>query len=182
VHVYVKFLLIIATLEAGEEEKRSRGTLVTQLAASGQLLGLLQLIKSAHSNYKVTLEAAASAKLVALLAATLEALGRMLEAATVTEVGRLAEELLHHLKITAALAPAHTVHAVQQVSVAVLILSCSNCRLHLSSSIFRVFSMSPLPNLFSYAQGVGCCPFPAQGALSFNINKWDFFLVTPLPP
>ena len=72
-------------------------------------------LKAAHANYNVTLVSDASEMYLSLLNATLQVLSQLLEIATIIEVGRIAEEILHYLQTTVVLSSTKTVQCVQQL-------------------------------------------------------------------
>ncbi|XP_023290265.1 huntingtin [Orussus abietinus] len=76
---------------------------------------LFDILKSADSNYKVTLDSEASEMYLSLLNASLEVLCQILEVAALNEAGPIAEEILHYLQTTVVLSPTYTVQGVQQL-------------------------------------------------------------------
>ncbi|XP_065352177.1 huntingtin isoform X1 [Cloeon dipterum] len=106
-----------ADKSGGEEkdDKKGHRHFANQFSASQQSLYILDLIKCSHSNYKLTLDTQASEKFLSLLSSTLTVLAQLLEFATITEVGRVAEELLQYLKCTVSVCPVTTVKSVQRL-------------------------------------------------------------------
>ncbi|XP_049777630.1 huntingtin [Schistocerca cancellata] len=98
-----------------DEKKTNRGTPIGLFASSAHYMKLYDAVKSAYTNYKITLDSGASQKFVCLLNATLETLSQLLEIATLHEGGRLAEEILSYLRLTVIIAPTATVKCVQQL-------------------------------------------------------------------
>ncbi|KAJ8686955.1 hypothetical protein QAD02_022749, partial [Eretmocerus hayati] len=76
---------------------------------------LYELLRAAHSNFRVTLDPGASELYLSLLHSTLRSLGQLLEFASSSEGARLADELLHYLQSTLALAPEQSLHCVRQL-------------------------------------------------------------------
>lgn len=72
------------------------------------------------------MDAQASEKFLALLRTTLNVMSQILEVASLTEVGRSAEELLGYLKVTASVEPVATVACVQQVFKFLCSFKCIN--------------------------------------------------------
>ncbi|XP_059488388.1 huntingtin isoform X2 [Neocloeon triangulifer] len=98
-----------------KEDKKGQRHFASQFAASQQSMHILDLIKCSHSNYKLTLDLQASEKFLALLNSTLVVMAQILEFTTITELGRVAEELLYYLKCTVSVCPVVTVKAVQKL-------------------------------------------------------------------
>lgn len=98
----------MTTLKFGKEEMGTFSNIPYYLK-------LYDILKAAHSNYKVTLDSEASEMYLSLLNATLEVLSQILEVATFNEAGRIAEEILHYLQTTVILSPTSTVQCVQQL-------------------------------------------------------------------
>lgn len=65
--------------------------------------------------FQMTLNSEACENFLGLLKATLTTLSQMLEIATLTEVGRIVEEILNYTRSTFALDPIATVECVQQL-------------------------------------------------------------------
>ncbi|KAK7793413.1 hypothetical protein R5R35_014313 [Gryllus longicercus] len=93
----------------------NRGTSIGFFANCPHYMKVYEVVRSAYTNYKITLDASASEKFVGLLRTTLEALSQLLEVATINEVGRVAEETLAYLRLTVLVEPTATVKCVQQL-------------------------------------------------------------------
>lgn len=78
-------------------------------------LKLYELLRSAHSNYRVTLDQEASELYLGLLNACLQALSQILEVASVTEASKIVKEILHYLQSTVLLSSAMTIQCVRQL-------------------------------------------------------------------
>ncbi|XP_023313861.1 huntingtin [Trichogramma pretiosum] len=76
---------------------------------------LYELMRTAHSNYRITLDQSASELYLGLLNACLRALAQVLEVATVIESNRVVEEILHYLQSTMTLLPTATIQCVRQL-------------------------------------------------------------------
>ncbi|KAM7284196.1 huntingtin isoform X1 [Ixodes scapularis] len=84
-------------------------------ASLPQYLKLYEVLKAAHSNYKVSLDSGSSEKFVGLLRAALVALGQLLEVAQLQDVHGHVEELLGYLRLAMAVEPLATVECVRQL-------------------------------------------------------------------
>ncbi|CAB0030415.1 unnamed protein product [Trichogramma brassicae] len=76
---------------------------------------LYELLRTAHSNYRITLDQSASELYLGLLNACLRALAQVLEVATVVESNRVVEEILHYLQSAMMLLPTATIQCVRQL-------------------------------------------------------------------
>lgn len=78
-------------------------------------LRLHDVLKAAHSMYKVSLDSGSSEKYSSLLKAALLTMGQILEVAQLYDVNRHVEELLSYLKLSMAVEPLVTVQCVRQL-------------------------------------------------------------------
>ncbi|KAK4875471.1 hypothetical protein RN001_011893 [Aquatica leii] len=78
-------------------------------------LKIYELLKTAHSNYKTSLDKEASEKCLGLLKTALHTLSQLLEIGTLFESGRISEEVLNYFCCTFNLEPSYTVQCVQQL-------------------------------------------------------------------
>ncbi|XP_066998979.2 huntingtin [Anabrus simplex] len=98
-----------------EEKRSSRGAAMGFFASSPHYMKIYDIVRSAYTNYKITLDSAASEKFVGLLRTTLETMSQLLEIGTLHEVGRIAEEILSYLRLTVLVEPTATIKCVQQL-------------------------------------------------------------------
>nr|CAD7458552.1 unnamed protein product [Timema tahoe] len=98
-----------------EEKKSGRGVPLGLFANLPHYVKIHDMVKSAYTNYKITLDCGASEKFISLLRTTLEALSQLLEIASLHEAGRVAEEILAYMRLTISIEPTTTVKCVQQV-------------------------------------------------------------------
>lgn len=80
-----------------------------------QYMKLYEVLKSAHSNYKVSLDAGSSEKFLGLLKAVLVTMGQILEVAQLQDLNRHVEELLSYLRLSMTVEPLTTVQCVRQL-------------------------------------------------------------------
>ncbi|KDR16213.1 huntingtin [Zootermopsis nevadensis] len=100
---------------SSEDKKSGRGTSLGFFAGISHYMKIHDIMKSAYTNYKITLDSGASEKFVSLLRVTLETLSQLLEVGTLNEAGRIAEEILSYLRFTVSVEPTATVKCVQQL-------------------------------------------------------------------
>ncbi|XP_060568114.1 huntingtin-like isoform X3 [Ruditapes philippinarum] len=74
-----------------------------------------EVLKGAYSNYKISLDLSVTDKFCAMLKTSLYVLSQVLEVATLSDIGKYAEEFLNYLKSTITLEPTDTVLCVQQL-------------------------------------------------------------------
>nr|CAD7394386.1 unnamed protein product [Timema cristinae] len=98
-----------------EEKKSGRGVPLGLFANLPHYVKIHDMVKSAYTNYKITLDCGASEKFISLLRTTLEALSQLLEIASLHEAGRVAEEILAYMRLTISIEPTSTVKCVQQL-------------------------------------------------------------------
>lgn len=108
-----------------KEEKNEKEKLPLKITVSSTALGsfigvphylrFCDVLRSAFSNYKLSLDIQSSERFSSLLNACLTALSKVLEIATVVEIGEYAEEILCYLKITVSMEPTSTILCVQQL-------------------------------------------------------------------
>ncbi|PSN49021.1 Huntingtin [Blattella germanica] len=102
--------------ERSSDDKKSGKALAMGLFANiPHYMKIHDIVKSAYTNYKITLDSGASEKFVSLLRVTLETLSQLLEISTLHEAGRIAEEVLSYLRCTVTVEPTTTVKCVQQL-------------------------------------------------------------------
>ncbi|XP_017781525.1 PREDICTED: huntingtin [Nicrophorus vespilloides] len=100
-----------------KEDKKvdSKVNAMGYFANSPHYMKFYDILKVAYNNYKITLESEASENFLSLLKSTLNTFSQILEVATLTEIGRIAEEILLYLKSIFHLDSASTVLCVQQL-------------------------------------------------------------------
>ncbi|XP_063237175.1 huntingtin isoform X2 [Bacillus rossius redtenbacheri] len=98
-----------------EEKRGVRSTTMGLFANLPHYMKLYDMIKSAYTNYKITLDNASSEKFVCLLQTVLKTLSQLLEVSTLCEVGRIVEEILAYMRLTITVEPSHTIICVQQL-------------------------------------------------------------------
>ncbi|XP_022909585.2 huntingtin [Onthophagus taurus] len=76
---------------------------------------IYDILRMAYLNYKITLDSSASENLLNFLKTTLSALCQILEVATITETGRIADDILRYLRASFYLDQASTVSCVHQL-------------------------------------------------------------------
>ncbi|XP_053407184.1 huntingtin-like isoform X2 [Mercenaria mercenaria] len=74
-----------------------------------------EVLKGAYSNYKISLDLSVTDKFCAMLKTSLYVFSQILEVATLSDIGKYAEEFLNYLKSTISLEPTDTVLCVQQL-------------------------------------------------------------------
>lgn len=114
-----KSISIGKSIEKDEKsEKRTesfKANLMGFFANSPHYLKIYELLKTAYTNYKTTLDSEASEKFLNLLRTSLQTLSKFLELATLFESGRVAEEILNYFRTTFNFEPSSTVECVQQL-------------------------------------------------------------------
>ncbi|KAF5303786.1 hypothetical protein FQR65_LT08121 [Abscondita terminalis] len=116
-----KYKIITPGKNLDKEDKHERKMENTKLnlmgyfASSSHYLKIYELLKTAYSNYKTSLDTEASEKFLGLLKVTLHTLSQLLEIGTLFESGRISEEVLNYFYCTFNLEPSHTVQCVQQL-------------------------------------------------------------------
>nr|XP_045607422.1 huntingtin-like isoform X3 [Procambarus clarkii] len=101
----------------GEEKERKPlkpGT-IGAFSHLPEYIKMYDVLKNAHTNYKMSLEENTTEKLCGLLRVALISLGRLLEVASMVEFGKLADEMLQYLKVVTSLLPTLTVQCGQQL-------------------------------------------------------------------
>lgn len=93
----------------------SRFTAIGYFANCSHYMKFYEILKMAYTNYKTTLDTNASEKFLLLLKITLKTTSQVLEMASVTETGRIAEELLFYLRSIVILDPTNSVVCVLQL-------------------------------------------------------------------
>lgn len=101
---------------ASEIDKTSKSQVgLGHFASLPQYMKLYEVLKAAHSNYKVSLDAGSSEKFLGLLRAVLVTMGQILEVAQLQDVNRHVEELLGYLRLSMTVEPLTTVQCVRQL-------------------------------------------------------------------
>ncbi|KAL0277158.1 UNVERIFIED_CONTAM: hypothetical protein PYX00_004532 [Menopon gallinae] len=95
------------------EERKQKN--ISNYKQSPQYAKLYQLLKSAHNNYKVSLDTSVSEKFLGLLESTINVLCILLEIGTIQDTGRCAEEILSYLRPAVSLRPSASVLCVIQL-------------------------------------------------------------------
>ncbi|KAF5273906.1 hypothetical protein FQA39_LY01021 [Lamprigera yunnana] len=113
---------IIATGKSLEKEEKLEKKVenvklngIGNFANAPHYLKIYELLKTAYSNYKTSLDTEASEKCLGLLRTVLHTLSQLLEIATLFESGRISEEILSYFYCTFNLEPSCTVTCVQQL-------------------------------------------------------------------
>ncbi|XP_070540509.1 huntingtin-like isoform X2 [Ptychodera flava] len=104
--------------DGAEKDSKDIKSSKTQLGAFfhlPQYMRLYEVLKGAHSNYKITLDLSSPEKFGGLLKTALESLAQLLEFANFSEIGKYSEELLGFLKSTVQREPTATILTVQQL-------------------------------------------------------------------
>ncbi|XP_075211811.1 huntingtin isoform X2 [Lycorma delicatula] len=103
------------SVTTGPSSKEEKGKPYGYFSYLPHYCRLHDILASAYKNYKVTLEGTASEKFVNLLKIVLTVLGQLLEYCGLLESGRIAEEILHYLRVTVVLDATTSVFTVQQL-------------------------------------------------------------------
>ena len=107
-----------------KDKKVSKSTGLGHFAHLAEYIKLYDVLKNAHTNFKMSLDDSTEEKLCGLLRTTLISLGRLLEVTSMLEFGPLAEELLIYLKSVTSLEATNTVFCGQQVRIDIYNLIC----------------------------------------------------------
>ncbi|XP_050730332.1 huntingtin-like isoform X2 [Eriocheir sinensis] len=102
--------------ETEEKDRRpGRSGSIGSFAHMPEYIKMYDVLKNAHTNYKMSLEESTTEKVCGLLRVALSSLGRLLEVASMVEFGKLADEVLQYLKAVTTLLPTLTVQCGQQL-------------------------------------------------------------------
>lgn len=111
--------MLINTAKSNEkEEKAEKSTKLCSIASFAHLphyLKIYEVLKSAYSNYKVSLDSDTCERFLEIMRKILNSLSILMEIGSLTEFGRIADELLTYLRSTFSLDPTSTVANVQQM-------------------------------------------------------------------
>uniref|UniRef100_A0A6P7F8J4 Huntingtin-like n=1 Tax=Diabrotica virgifera virgifera TaxID=50390 RepID=A0A6P7F8J4_DIAVI len=106
------------TLKLEKDEKNDRKDIKSffgLFVQSGHYMKIYESVRSSFSNYKVSLDSASSKTFLEFLSSTLRSLSVLLEVGSLTEFGKLAEEILGYFRSTFVVDPSGTIQAVQQL-------------------------------------------------------------------
>ncbi|CAG9829715.1 unnamed protein product [Diabrotica balteata] len=106
------------TLKLEKDEKNEKKDIKSffgLFVQSGHYMKIYESVKSSFSNYKVSLDSASSKTFLEFLSSTLRSLSVLLEVGSLTEFGKLAEEILGYFRSTFVVDASGTIQAVQQL-------------------------------------------------------------------
>ncbi|XP_064465594.1 huntingtin-like [Ornithodoros turicata] len=126
---------------------------ISNFASLPHYLRLHDVLRAAHSTYKVSLDSSSCEKFSGLLKAALETVGQILEVAQLQDVNRCVEELLSFLKLSIGVEPQATVQCVRQLLKA--LFGTNLASLWEATSVNDVVSSSASTGLY-----YNCCSYP----------------------
>ncbi|XP_073969271.1 huntingtin isoform X3 [Rhodnius prolixus] len=102
-------------LPSAETKEVKKLGIIGQFANNSQCMKLDEIVSSGYSNYKLTLDSAASEKFLSLIHETLNCLEHLFSRGSVIDSSNIAEELLPYLTVTFILDSTATIRVVNQL-------------------------------------------------------------------
>ncbi|CAH0556044.1 unnamed protein product [Brassicogethes aeneus] len=107
--------MILLSEKDDKVEKSGRLNVIAAFAHLPHYLKIYEVLKSSYTNYKVTLSSDTCERFLEVMRKSLKSVSVLMEVGTLTEFGRVSQELLNYLMSTFLLDPTSTVTSVQQM-------------------------------------------------------------------